>query len=74
MKEPLQQRRARRPELPMEVFAALRRVMDHLWHEQERGFWNATPKEREGHLFASLSLIRQWLALPVRRSKRGERR
>lgn len=64
------ERRVRRPELPSEVFAALHRVLAHLWNDEERRFWNATPKEREGHLFGSLSLIRQWLALPARHSRR----
>jgi hypothetical protein len=66
------ERRVRRPTLPAEVFTALHRLLDHVWADEERQFWNATPKEREGHLFGSLSLLRQWLALPTRRSKRGK--
>jgi len=72
MKKENDERRVRRPELPEEVFRALHRVLDHTWGEQERQFWNAGPKEREGHLFSSLALIRQWLTLPARR--RNERR
>lgn len=70
MKQADNERRVRRPELPAEVFTALHRVLDQLWADTERRFWTATPKEREGHLFASLSLLRQWLALPVRRLRR----
>lgn len=67
------QRRVQRPELPAEVFAALHRVLAHLWTDEERRFWNATPKERERHLFGSLSLLRQWLALPARRFGRQKK-
>lgn len=67
------ERRVRRPELPAEVFAALHRVLTHLWNDEERRFWNATPKEREGHLFGSLTLVRQWLALPARRLGRQKK-
>ena len=73
MKKEREERRVRRAELPAEVFAAVRRVLDHFWAEQEREFWNTNPKDREGHLFSSLTLIRQWLALPARhrRSEQG---
>ena len=73
MKQEDQQRRVRRPELPAEVFAALHRVLDRLGADEERRFWNASPKEREGHLLGSLSLIRQWLALPARRFRRQKK-
>lgn len=33
------QRRVRRPELPAEVFAALHRVLAHLWADEERRFF-----------------------------------
>ncbi len=73
MKPMEQERRVRRHELPAEVFAALHRVLAHLWADEERRFWNATPKEREGHLFGSMSLVRQWLALPARRLGRQKK-
>jgi len=73
MKPEEKEKRVRRPELPAEVFAALHRVLDHLWADEERRFWTATPKEREGHLFGSLSLLRQWLALPARRFGRPKK-
>jgi hypothetical protein len=73
MKRENEERRVRRPELPTEVFAAVHRVLDYLWAEQERQFWNAGPKAREGHLFSSLALVRQWLGLPVRRNRSNRR-
>jgi len=74
MKREMQEQRVKRPELPAEVFAAIHRVLDSLWAAEERSFWNTRPQGREGHLFGSLSLVRQWLALPARRSRRERER
>ncbi len=57
MSEPCNNQSVREAQLT----AALQVVLDYLWDEEEAAYRALSPKERRGHIFPSLRVIRRWL-------------
>jgi hypothetical protein len=43
------------------VVDALRELLDHLYEDAFASFLDASPEEREGHLFGPLLIVYAWL-------------
>lgn len=44
-----------------ELTDSLQKVVDYLWSDEERDFEACPPDQRQGHVFASLRVVRRWL-------------
>ena len=43
------------------VAESLNKIIDYLWHDEQRHFNESTPEEQKEHIFQSLQTVRRWL-------------
>ena len=52
---------AGKTDVPSDVLAAMRTIVDYLWHDEEKHFRESDADCRKQHVFNSLIIVRNWL-------------
>ena len=55
------------------VLAAVRKVVEYLWHDEGKHYHEQEEEEREGHIFEAVDLLAGWLVYQAECRKQEQR-
>lgn len=49
------------PDIPDEIRSSMLNILNYLWADEEKDYWEQLPEDREHHVFSHIIKVSYWL-------------